>query len=108
MGGAVRFEPSTKAQDTTTVLQQAVRSGLPVLIPGAYEPRAGHAPVSAAADVVTNPGILRPRAAEVLDRAQLEREREGGGAPRNRMAVQPRGMLARLWRRVLRGPDAQA
>jgi hypothetical protein len=55
----------------------------PVLIPGAFERREGQ-PRVRAADAVADPEPLRPPAGELHDRAQLELEREGGGAPRNR------------------------
>jgi hypothetical protein len=105
MGGTVNFEPSTQAADTSARLQQAQRSGVPVLIPGALEKRAG--PVEAA-EVIADPAAAYARAAAVFDRVRLAREPEGGGAPSNQTAGRFRRILARLWRRVLRGADAAA
>lgn len=99
-------ERSTRAEASTEMLQQGARSGLPVLIPGALERRAGP-PKARTDDNVADPWA-RPRTPDFYDRARLEREREGGGAPRNRTAVRPRGLLARLWRRVIRGPATRA
>ncbi len=91
---------STPAEDTVARLQQAAQSGLPVLIPGAFEMRAGRPavrPTSAAAAAET------PRAqAAASSRPQLEREREGGGAPSERRAGRHRTIFARLWRGVFR------
>lgn len=105
MGGAVNSEPSTHANDTVVMLQQATQSGLPVLIPGAFERRAGHAPARAT-DVIADTVTARPRVTDIVDRARLEREREGGGAVSQRSAGRDRTILARLWRRVFRGADA--
>jgi hypothetical protein len=89
-------EQSTRAEQTTAILQGAVRSGVPVLIPGALERRDRPSP-SAAAAVVAAPAAAPP-SAELHDRAQLEREREGGGAPGNRAGSGHTGLLARLRR----------
>jgi hypothetical protein len=80
MGGTVM---STHAEDTAALLQQAARSGVPVLIPGAREMRAGHPParpIAAAPEPATPPAP----AAAAVDRDRLEHEREGGGAPSQR------------------------
>ncbi|PYR23607.1 MAG: hypothetical protein DMF98_18070 [Acidobacteria bacterium] len=91
---------ATPAEDTVALLQQAAQSGLPVLIPGAFEMRAGRPavrPASAAAAAET------PRAqAAGSGRARLEREREGGGAPSERRPGRHRSIFARLWRGVFR------
>jgi hypothetical protein len=77
MGGTVM---STHAEDTVVLLQRAAHSGVPVLIPGAREMRAGHPtarPTVAAPEAATPPAP----AAGAVDRDRLEHEREGGGAP---------------------------
>ncbi len=85
---------TTQAEDTVALLQRAAQSGLPVLIPGAFEMRAGRPavrPAGAAAAAET------PRAqAAASSRPQLEREREGGGAPGERRAGRHRSIFARL------------
>ena len=96
----MRAPHTTQAEDTVARLQQAAQSGLPVLIPGAFEMRAGRPavrPASAAAAAET------PRAqAAGSGRARLEREREGGGAPSERRPGRHRSIFARLWRGVFR------
>ena len=89
-------EQPTGAEHTTAILQRAERSGVPVLIPGALERRDGP-PLARAAAVVADPATAPPPA-ELHDRAQLEREREGGGAPGNRAGGGHTGLLARLRR----------
>jgi hypothetical protein len=94
---------STPAGDTTAILQQAAQSGLPVLIPGAFEKRAGRpaarpASAGAAAD--------RPHVRAAADtRGQLEREREGGGAPRERRPPRNGTILARCWHGLFHPAD---
>ena len=77
---------STHAEDTAALLQQAAHGGVPVLIPGAREMRAGHPtarPTVAAPEPATPPASAAAAAA-VVDRDRLEHEREGGGAPSER------------------------
>jgi len=100
MGGTMSVPHTTPAEDTVALLQRAAQSGLPVLIPGAFEMRAGRPavrPASAAAAAET------PHAhAAASSRPQLEREREGGGAPSERSPGRHRSIFARLWRGVFR------
>ena len=86
---------ATDAQDTAGILQKAALSAVPVMIPGARERR--DEPPRAPATVVADPAPA-PASIEIHDRAQLEREREAGGAPRNRSGGGDRGLLARLRR----------
>jgi hypothetical protein len=89
----------TQAEDASARLQQGIRSGLPVMIPGAWEPRARRAIVRAA-----DPGGVRatsPAAATGEDRERLERALEGGGAPSERTGGQPKTILARMWRDIV-------
>jgi hypothetical protein len=79
MGGTVM---SSHAEDTVALLQRAAHSGVPVLIPGAREIRAGRPAVRPAA--AAEPATLQVPAAAVVDRDRLEHEREGGGAPSQR------------------------
>ena len=93
----------TQAADASGRLQQGVRSGVPVMIPGAWEVRVGP-PIVQTADAG---GLLGPRAAAPgHDRERLEREREGGGAPSQRAGSRPETMVARIWRRILHPVDA--
>lgn len=83
--------PYGKAAGTVTRLQDAVRDGLPVLIPGARE-------ISVAADataILADPVAASARAAAVFDRFKAEPE-----PPKPH-----RTLLARIWRRVFRGPE---
>ena len=93
----------TEAEATIVRLQQAERDGRPVMIPGARETRPSH-PLAPPAAVV--PHAPAPHTPGIdTDRAKLEREREGGGAPSERGNGHPRTRLARFWRRVFRPAD---
>jgi hypothetical protein len=99
MGNTVTPSRPTQAEDTSTRLQAGVRNGLPVMIPGAWERRARR-PIVQAAD----PGgvwAASPAAAPAGDRERLERAREGGGALSERPVIQPKTILARMWRFIL-------
>ena len=89
-------EESTHAQDTAGILQKAAQGAVPVMIPGARERRDGlsRSPVTG----VVADSAKAPPHIEIHDRAQLEREREGGGAPRNRAGGGHAGLFARLRR----------
>jgi hypothetical protein len=102
MGGTVTSLRPTQAADASARLQQGVRSGLPVMIPGAWEVRVRR-PIVQAADAG---GLLMPRAAAPgNDRERLERAREGGGAPSQRRTPQ-RTILAKMGRYIIRPTDA--
>jgi hypothetical protein len=95
----------TQAEDASTRLQQGVRSGLAVMIPGAWESR-NRRPIVAAMETET--GVPAPSSHAPgldADRGRLERAREGGGAPSQRKAPQ-RTILATIWRYIIRGSDA--
>jgi hypothetical protein len=89
----IPFDRSRQATTTTANLQQAVRDGVPMLIPGAREP-------SLRRPIVPGPGIPAElphlqTAAVAGDRGRFEHEREGGGAPSERSAI-PATFFARL------------
>lgn len=65
-------------------------------IPGAFEPRPGHA---VAQPPVVTAVLLTSHApdAPVYDRERLEREREGGGAPSERAGVGHRTIFGRFF-----------
>jgi len=94
-------KPYVQAVDTVARLQEGVRSGLPVLLPGARETRAAPAEQI---DVIADAAEASARAAAVFDRMRRERE------PANDAAAQRgiRAVLARIWRRVYRGPEPDA
>jgi len=106
MGGTVSARSSSPAERTVAFLQELALNGRPALIPGAFEKR----PPRLVAPSVTRdePGLVdhiryvgAPTAARAgPDRQQLEREREGGGAPAERSGS--RHLMTRLWRRNLR------
>ena len=101
MGHTVTPSRPTQAEDTSIRLQEGLRTGLPVMIPGAREPRARRAIVQAA-----DPGGVwgkPPAAAPDGDRERLERAREGGGAVSERPVpvTQPKTMFSRIWRYIL-------
>jgi alpha-beta hydrolase superfamily lysophospholipase len=89
MGGTVR-KPYAQAIETVARLQEAVRDGLPVLIPGAREMRTASADATA---IIADPVAASDRAAAVFDRLRLEQEPER----------RKRTLLARLWRGIFRG-----
>jgi hypothetical protein len=98
MGGAVTSAGPTQAENTSTRLQEAVRSGLPVMIPGAFEVRARRPEIQAAD---TGQRVAVPyEAAAADDRGRLERELEGGGAPSERTGRPLTTILARVRRSV--------
>ncbi|HEX7138989.1 MAG TPA: hypothetical protein VF219_14120 [Vicinamibacterales bacterium] len=95
----------TQAEDASTRLQQGVRSGLPVMIPGAWELRDGRPIVPAMEAAAGARAQSSHGAGSGADREQLERAREGGGAPSQRRTLQ-RTILAKMWRYIIRGTDA--
>jgi hypothetical protein len=90
MGGTVR-KPYAQAIETVARLQEAVRDGLPVLIPGALEMRTAAASADATA-IIADPVAASARATAVFDRLRL-------GEPEQKK----RTLLARLWRGIFRG-----
>jgi hypothetical protein len=86
---------ATPAADTAATLQEASLSGLPVLIPGAFEIRVGR-PVAQPTGVTA--GLTPHVRAPGENRERLEREREGGGAPSERRVQRHGTILARFWR----------
>ena len=93
-------EPYSSAVDTVARLQEAARGGLPVLIPGAREIRTRPDDDT---HVIDDPVAAAARAAAVFDR--VRREREETAAPSTRLRGRFSRVVARLWRRALRGPD---
>ena len=103
MGGTVTSLRPTQAEDASARLQQGVRSGLPVMIPGAWELRDHHPIVRAIGTGAPVP--LSHDAGSGADRERFERAREGGGAPSQRRT--PQGtILAKVWRYLIRPTDA--
>jgi hypothetical protein len=103
MGGTVTSLRPTQAEDASARLQQGVRSGLPVMIPGAWELRDYRRIVPA---IETGAPVQVSHATgSGADRERLERAREGGGAPSQRRALQ-RTILAKMWRNIIRPHDA--
>ena len=87
------------AEDTASFLQQSAQSGSPVLIPGAWETHEGH-PGARPTDSTDPPVTRHSNPAAGFDRERLEREREGGGAPRERAGARRPTIFARVWRSV--------
>ena len=90
---------TTPAEDSVRILQRSVRSGSPVLIPGALERRLGR-PTAARPGAAVESIAARAADAAVDDRARLEIEREGGGAPNERAGARPKTILANLLHRM--------
>lgn len=103
MGGTVTSLRPTQAEDASARLQQRVRSGLPVMIPGAWELR-DYRPIVPVIETGA-PVQLSHAAGSGADREQLERAREGGGAPSQRRTLQ-RTILAKMWCYIIRATDA--
>jgi hypothetical protein len=95
MGGTVMA-----AEDTAAILQQAAHDGVAVMIPGAFEIRAGRT-----TDVPSESATAQVRPPTLGDQERLEREREGGGAPSARTAARHRTILARLRHGVFHPAD---
>jgi hypothetical protein len=95
-------KPYVQAVDTVARLQEGVRSGLPVLLPGARETRAAPAEQAEQIDVIADSAEASARAATVFDRIRREREPADDAAAERGI----RAVLAKIWRRVYRGPDA--
>jgi hypothetical protein len=98
MGGAVTSPGPTQAEQTTTRLQEGVRIGLPVMIPGAWEIRTPR-PNIPTADTGQRAAVAS-KAAAADDRGRLERELEGGGAPSERTGRPLTTILARVRRSI--------
>jgi hypothetical protein len=101
MGGAVKPVSRTPAERTVLLVQQAVHSSSPVMIPGAWDVRAVR-PATPAIGVAEPRMMLAAQIVAVSNRGRLEREREGGGAPSERARGRRASVLARLWRATLR------
>jgi hypothetical protein len=93
----VHVDPRSPAEATEIFLQEGTRSGVPVIIPGAREPRVSRPAVQLTPNIGAgaNPGITP----DLPSRRQLEYEREGGGAPSERLSVsqRARGVRALDW-----------
>ena len=89
----------SRAEETAAFLLQGERSGLPVMIPGAFEK---HASTSAGPPVPGNGKQPTDHAyvVAVSDRERLVYEREGGGAPSERTGGHAGTILERLWRNL--------
>jgi hypothetical protein len=89
----------TQTEDASARLQQGVRSGPPVMIPGAWEVRHPH-PIVPAIEISAPPPSSHD-AGSSTDRERLERAREGGGAPSQRRTPH-RTIFAKMWRYIMR------
>jgi hypothetical protein len=95
----VNTDPRSSAQGTADILQEGTRRGVPVLIPGARESRMHRV------DVLPEPHAARPapglagsQAAVENARGRLESQREGGGAPSQRVHGGSNTRLSRVRR----------
>jgi hypothetical protein len=86
---------TTQAEDTAAILQLASHGGLPVMIPGALEKRVRRSTIRPG-EATVQPALLHAPAAAVDDRERLEHQREGGGAPGERMGLRHRTGLVKL------------
>jgi hypothetical protein len=97
MGGAVTPVSRTPAEYTVLRLQEAAHGGAPVLIPGAWDPRAVAPAVHVTGDADPQ-ATLAAQPSVVSDPEKLARELEGGGAPSQRQRGHRASVLTRLWR----------
>ena len=105
MGGAVTPVSRTPAEYAVLFLQQAAQSGSTVLIPGAWHPRAVR-PAGRPRGGAEPRTTLHVQPAMMPNRERLEREREGGGALKERARGHRANFLTRLWRRTpLHAPE---
>jgi len=91
--------PSAAVLDTIARIQAAT-PGAPLMIPGAFTHRMEKP--SAAGEGMPRPDEARTEAIPLHDRAQEERELEGGGALRYRRPGGHRGLATRLFDLLLR------
>ena len=90
----------TPAENTVLVLEQAARGDSPLMIPGAWDARTVSRAVRVTESADSHSTVpTKPSAASA--REQLEREREGGGAPSQRRRGHRASLLTRLWRSTL-------
>jgi len=91
---------ATQAETTAARLQQAARDGRPMMIPGARDVPL-HPASDSPAKATPEPRTPGGPGAGVDDRARREREREGGGAPDERLRERRRadGFWHRLFHR---------
>jgi hypothetical protein len=96
----VHVDLRSPAEATEIFLQEGTRSGVPVIIPGAREPRVSHPAVQLMPNIGAgaNPAIT----SDPPGRRQLEYEREGGGAPSERLSVSQRAPVVRALDWLLR------
>lgn len=95
MTGTINPPKASAANETAMRLLKPPAHG-PIPIPGAFGPRnRGLVPAD-------QPLPARPAAPALHDRAQAERELEGGGARRSRTREAPRGLVGRLFERLFR------
>ena len=80
-GGTVSPAPLSAAEESQIILQEGLRSGRPVMIPGAFEVRAGR---STASSTEGGPGVMFPMP---------------------RIPVPHRTVLERVWRYIMRPTD---
>jgi hypothetical protein len=102
----MEFRRTTQAEDTAAFIQQTASGGHPVAIPGALEVRGRPKAAPAGAGAVAT--VSGARAPVVFDRARLEREREGGGAPSERAGVRPPTLLSRIADRLRGGIEKRS
>ena len=88
--------PLSPAEATAADLLEHRAGGPAVMIPGAFERRGRIAavPRTPAIDLLVT---LPLRRVSTTDRGRLEREREGGGAPSQRVGPRRGTVLPRLW-----------
>jgi hypothetical protein len=96
MGGTVTSLQPTQAADASARLQQGVRRGLPVMIPGAWEVRDCRPIVPAIETGTPVRSVLIANDSNVRDRV---------GAPSQQRVLQ-RTILSKMWHYIIRPTDA--
>jgi hypothetical protein len=94
----VHPNPRTPSRDTAAMLQEAAGRAVPLLIPGANEPRV-RGSESQPPTIRESPPAIEADPHVVHGRGRLEHEREGGGAPSERRGAAPSSWFTRISRR---------
>jgi hypothetical protein len=105
VGGTVTAPLYTPAENTVGILQEAARTGVPVMIAGAWEPRLSSTVTSPI--IVTAASGTSHASPAVMDKAgRLRYEREGGGAPSERRLGERHTIRARLKHSVVQAVNS--
>jgi hypothetical protein len=87
----------TPAENTAAILQDTAATGVPVMIPGAWERRLS---TTRPIELIAASGTSHAHPVAMGAHQRLEYEREGGGGPSERRLPR-QTILAKLWRSIV-------